>query len=157
AYQGVAFAYDYNPASPKLVALINNIAKGKDRFSLQVRLEHVERGTGKVLTPDELAKKFPGVQTPTEADTQWEIATNEISLKWVTNTQTNGDGKMFRADGDQPSRLTPRSDVLTWEDFKKAVSTFQPYRFAFRGHEKNIWRLRTSFHRMGRTSLLRYL
>jgi FRG domain len=161
SYQGVVFAYDFNPASPKMFARINNIPKGKTRFSvLRVPLEHIERGGGNVLTPGDLAKKFPGVQTPTEADTQWEIATNEISLKWVTNTRTNGDGKMFRADGDKPSRLTPRPDVRTWEDFKAVVPklpNFEPYRFAFRGHEKNSWRLRTSFHRTGRASLHNYV
>jgi hypothetical protein len=127
-----------------------------DGSSVAGTLHHIERGRGNVLTPNDLAKRFPGVPTPTVADTEWEITATEMSLKWVTNTQTNGDGKMSRSDGGRPSSLTPRPDVQTWEEFKKVVTIFDPYQVAFRGQEKNTWRLRTSFHRTGRASLRKY-
>jgi FRG domain len=157
SYQGIVFAYDSNPACPRMFAQINDIPKGKDRFSLHVRLEHMKSGPEKVLTPDELAEKFSGV--PTEADTEWEITPDAISLKWTTNIGTNG-GKMIRGNGDKPSGLMPHPGVQTWEHFKAVVPklpNFEPYRFAFRGHKTNTWRLRTSFHRTGRASLLKYV
>jgi hypothetical protein len=49
---------------------------------------------------------------PTRADTDWEVRPNEISLKWETNIGTNGEGKMFKGEGQTPSRLVPRSDVM---------------------------------------------
>jgi hypothetical protein len=45
SYQGVVSVYDSNPASPKMVAHINNIPKDKARFSLPAtRLEQVFLG-----------------------------------------------------------------------------------------------------------------
>ena len=81
----------------------------------------------------------------------------KILLKWGTNIGTNGEGWMVKTEGQSPSLLTPRSDVTTWEQFKKFVLTLEPYRFAFRGHEKNTWRLRTAFHRTGRANLMKFM
>jgi len=124
---------------------------------MQIGLSHMERGSGLVLTPERLAQKFPGVQMPTHADTEWEITQNQISLKWGTDIGTNGTGWMIKSEGQNPSLLIPPSDVRTWEEFKKFVLTLEPYRFVFRGHEKSTWRLRTAFHRTGRASLMKFM
>jgi len=155
-YAGVVFAYDNNPAFTTAFAHVE-IPKDKTTFSLGVSLEHMERGSASTLTPASLAQKFPGVQTPTHADTEWEVMPKKILLKWGTNIGTNGEGWMVKTEGQSPSLLTPRSDVTTWEQFKKFVLTLEPYRFAFRGHEKNTWRLRTAFHRTGRANLMKFM
>jgi hypothetical protein len=124
---------------------------------LRIDLAHVDRGSGRVLTSDDLAKKYPGVQIPTHADTEWEVTPNQISLKCKTNIGTNGEGWMVKSEGQNPSSLIPRSDVKTWEEFKRFVLTLEPYRFAFRGHENSTWRLRTAFHRTGRASLFKFM
>src|SRR5262249_24505001 len=89
-YAGVVFAYDTN-IGPRTFAQVE-IPRDKTTFSLPVGLEHLERGTGLVLTPDKLAEKFPGVEMPTHADTEWEVTARQILLKWRTNIGTNGDG-----------------------------------------------------------------
>jgi hypothetical protein len=94
---------------------------------------------------------------PTHIDTEWEVTPEQILLKWRTNIGTNGEGWMIKSKGQNPSALIPRSDVKTWEHFKKFVHTLEPYRFAFRGHEKSTWRLRTAFHRTGRASLMKFM
>jgi hypothetical protein len=93
---------------------------------------------------------------PTHADTEWEIGPKEMMLKWSTNIGTNGSGTMLKSEGVNHSALKPRDDVTSWEEFKKFVLTRDPYRFAFRGHGNNKWRLRTSFHRAGRASLVKF-
>jgi hypothetical protein len=154
-YAGVFFGYDNNPALPTAFAQVE-IPKGQTTFSLRVGLSHLERGSGLLLTPGSLAQKFPGVETPTHADTEWQVTPTQIVLKWRTNIGTNGDGSMVKSAGQNPSLLTPRS-VRTWEEFKKFVLTLEPYRFDFRGHEKNTWRLRTAFHRTGRANLMKFI
>ena len=155
-YGGVVFAYDHNISNPRTCALVE-IPKDRTTFSLRIGLSHVDRGSGLVLTSDDLAKKYPGVQTPAYADTEWEVTPNQISLKWRTDIGTNGEGRMLKTEGQSPSLLTPRFDVTTWEQFRKFVLTLEPYRFAFRGHEKSTWRLRTAFHRTGRASLIKFM
>jgi hypothetical protein len=59
---------------------------------------------------------------PTHADTEWEVMPNQISLKWMMNIGTNGEGWMVKSEGQNPSLLIPRSDVETWEDFKRFVT-----------------------------------
>src|SRR5262245_61180567 len=71
-YAGVVFAYDANIGFPRTFAQIE-IPKDKTTFSLPVVLGHLERGSGLVLTPENLAQKFPGVEMPTHADTEWEV------------------------------------------------------------------------------------
>jgi FRG domain len=155
-YAGVVFAYDNNVGVPRTSTLVE-IPKDKATFSLRAGLLHSERGSGSLVTPESVAQRFPGVQTPTHADTEWEVTPNEISLKWRTNIGTNGEGRMVKAEGQGRSRLIPRPDVKTWEEFKRFVLTLEPYRFAFRGHEKSTWRLRTAFHRTGRASLMKFM
>jgi FRG domain len=155
-YAGVVFGYENNLGAPRTFAHVE-IPKGKATFSLRAGLVHSERGSGSLVTPESLAQKFPGVQMPTHADTEWEVTPNQISLKWKTNIGTNGEGRMVKSEGQNPSLLIPRPDVKTWEDFKRFVLALQPYRFAFRGHENSTWRLRTAFHRTGRASLLKFM
>jgi FRG domain len=155
-YAGVVFAYDNDIGKPRTCAEVA-IPKDQTSFSLQgIGLAHIDRGSGLVLTPENLAQKYPGVAIPTHADTEWEVMPNQISLKWKTNIGTNGEGWMVKSEGQNPSLLIPRSDVKTWEEFTKFALTLDPYHFAFRGHEKNTWRLRTAFHRTGRASLMKF-
>jgi hypothetical protein len=155
SYAGVVFAYDANIGPPTFAQV--EIPKDKTIFSVPVGLEHLERGTGLLLSPQNWAQKFPGVVMATHADTEWEVTTTQILLKWRTNIGTNGDGWMVKAEGQTPSDLIPLSNTRTWEEFKKFVLTLEPYRFVFRGHEKSTWRLRTAFHRTGRASLWKFM
>jgi hypothetical protein len=156
SYAGVVFAYDNNNIGmPRTFAQVE-IPKNRATFSLRVGLLHSERGSGLLLTPESLAQKFPGVQMPTHADTEWEVTPNQIVLKWRTDIGTNGVGWMIKSERQSPSLLIPRSDLKTWEEFKKFVLALEPDRFVFRGHERSTWRLRTAFHRTGRASLMKF-
>ncbi|MGT2435648.1 FRG domain-containing protein [Bradyrhizobium betae] len=46
--------------------------------------------------------------------------------------------------------------LQSWAEFKESVFDLPPHQFIYRGQQSNAWRLRTSFHRTGRASLVRY-
>jgi FRG domain len=47
--------------------------------------------------------------------------------------------------------------VNNWAEFKDFAYSLDPDRYIFRGQERAVWRLRTSFHRAGRANLERFL
>jgi len=53
-YAGVVFAYDHNINNPRTCALVE-IPKDRTTFSSRISLAHVHRGSGLVLTLDDLA------------------------------------------------------------------------------------------------------
>ena len=55
-----------------------------------------------------------------------------------------------------PSDLKP-TVIKGWDGFKKVVNALEPKRYIYRSQESNTWRLRTSFHRMGRGDLERFV
>jgi hypothetical protein len=117
----------------------------------------MELGTGLVLNQQTLAAKFPGVTVPTRANVEWTIAPNKIDVKWQTSIGTNGVGTLQPSEGAAKSRLSPIPGITTWAQFKQHVLTLEPWRFGFRGQQNNERKLRTSFHRTGRASLMRFM
>jgi hypothetical protein len=92
---------------------------------------------------------------PRPVKTEWEIGTNEISIKWSAENGSTGEASLHRNQGDKPSEL-PVLPASTWSDFKDFAVSLEPYRFVFRGQGNNTWRLRIAFHRTGRAALLRF-
>lgn len=154
-YAGIVFAYDNNVGLPRTSAYVE-LPRGQNSVSLRAKMVSIERGTGALVTEEIVAQRFPGVQIPAYADSEWKIGPDEMSVKWETNIGTSGAGQIVRSKGHNPSILISLTDVKSWDDFKKFVLTLEPYRFAFRGHENSTWRLRTSFHRTGRASLIKF-
>jgi hypothetical protein len=155
-FAGVVFAYDNDRQFPRTMARVE-IPKQKSQLSLKVRLEHMDRGTGNILPKDVFVQRYPNVQIPEEADTEWDLSETKISLTWKTDVGTNGKGELSKSEAHLPSALGAIQEIQSWEKFKAFVRKLEPYQFAFRGHEDCKWRLRTSFHRTGRASLLRFM
>lgn len=61
---------------------------------------------------------------------------------------------LTRSEAGQPSAISAQES--DWGAYKEYVATLEPRRNLFRG-QKERWRLRTSFHRTGRTDLERFL
>jgi hypothetical protein len=155
AYAGDVFVYDNNLSFPATFGDIV-LPKDKTKLSLRIGVRHSLRGSGEELSKEGLAELFPGVRMNTYVDTEWDIKPKQISMKWKTDIGTNGEASTGKPE-ESSSPLTPSSDVTTWDEFKKFVLTLEPYRYVFRGHRKNTWRLRTSFHRTGRASLIKFM
>jgi hypothetical protein len=114
-------------------------------------------GTGLILDQQTLAQKFPGVVVPASANIDWTIGSHKIDVKWQTNIGTNGVGTLLPSQAAGKSQLVPVPGITTWAQFKHYVLGLEPWRFAFRGQQNSGWKLRTSFHRTGRASLMRFM
>ena len=153
---GTALAIDFNHALSSTVCELF-LPKGQNKFSLNIPVSSVDRNTCSRLSPADFAKLYPGVDAPTSADIEFEIVPPRISIKWKTDIETHGECTLSRGEGDKPSTLEALKDVTDWSAFKQYAAGLRPDTFIFRGQEKNIWRLRTAFHRTNRASLWRFL
>lgn len=156
-FEGVAYLNEGNRSLPSTVAAFRT--QNKDReFKFR---------TGLILpinplngTPDswEKLKQFfdPGTVIPEYADVEGSWDNNELRLLWTTNIETHGSCVLPRSKADQPSDLVAHPDAKDWNSYKLYVSKLEGRRYLFRGQNKS-WRLRTSFHRAGRSDLTRFL
>ena len=121
-------------------------------------LSPFDRQTGTPTTWQELKSRYPSdVRAPTLADTEWKISDEKIELSWQTVIDTFGNGSVQKSRASFPSEIVPLSQATSWEDFRRFARELEPYRYIFRGQMSNRWRLRTSFHRTGRTSLVKFM
>jgi FRG domain len=94
-----------------------------------------------------------GITLPETFDAEIELKDNNLSVKWKTSIGTFGATTVPRTG--EALDLKPLS-ISNWVDFKAYVSTLEPNRYIFRGHEKSTWKLQTSFYRSQRCGLKRY-
>jgi hypothetical protein len=114
-YAGVLFAYESNNSNPRTFFI--ELPKQQGRFTQRVELRAVERGTGRQLTRDELARR--DVPAREHANTEWEITPKQISLRWKTDIGASLDGRMDKSEAASRSVMTASASVSSWEDFKK--------------------------------------
>jgi hypothetical protein len=157
-YEGSAAALDVDLNLPPILAALMDIPKGETDFRRRVQLLPIDRQTGSVSSWEELKKHYPpDVRAPAFADTEWKVRDAKTELSWKTDIETWANGIVERSRAGEPSELNPLPDVKTWEDFRRFARSLKPYRYIFRGQPNNRWRLRTSFHRSGRASLMRFV
>jgi FRG domain-containing protein len=154
-YEGVAFAYNSSRDQPTIFAELK-IQKAQPKQSVRVQLPPIERGSGVIISPENLAKIYPTLTPATYADTEWDISPSQISLRWITNIGTNGTAQVLKSEAANDSDLVSLPTISTWKEFKEYAATLTPCRFLFRGQENNKWKLRTSFHRTGRASIPKF-
>lgn len=159
-YEGSASALDYNAELPPTYAdLIRApIPKGNNEFDLRVLLKPIDRMSGQPTNWEEIKHNYPSdVEVANYADTHWKVTGDKIEVSWQTDLGTHGKGVVEKSKGYLDSALVPIAEIKTWEDFRKFTRELEPYRYIFRGQTNNRWRLRTSFHRTGRASLVRFM
>jgi FRG domain len=94
---------------------------------------------------------------PQSAKTSWKLNGHSLDISWKTDIGTTGQASLPESRASQSSEIAPLS-INTWKEFKEYAATFEPYKYIFRGQEDAAkWRLRTHFHRTGRSDLLRFL
>jgi hypothetical protein len=157
-YEGTAAAIDHNVALPPTFAKLDNVPKGQKRFTLEVPLAPIDRQTALPTTWENVRQQYPdGLEAATKAMTDWTISGDEIHVSWRTDVETRGNGVVHKSRASAPSELVPLAATKTWEEFRQFARQLEPYQFIFRGQRSNQWRLRTSFHRKGRCSLLKFM
>jgi hypothetical protein len=108
---------------------------------------------GRLVLWDAVKEKYPGFTPAQSISGNLNLRPDSLELAWVTNIGNEGQASLPKPNIDKPSEVP--AQIKTWSDFKGFVAQFEGRGRLFRG-QNCPWRLRTSFHRMGRTNLLRY-
>lgn len=108
-------------------------------------------------------EEFPNIskeKIPKRGEIKGRCKKNEITGEYKTNVDKKYiKYKLYFYSSNKPSKYP--SKKISWEEFKDKVSKhYQHSKYIFRGHKgrkvKKEWRLRTSFHKTGRTDFFRY-
>jgi hypothetical protein len=153
-YEGFAFAHSHS-AEPVMIVDVR-LEKNRPQQKVALQLLPMARGSGNILSPEDLAQKYPELTFPTHAESEWEIGADQINITWLTSVGTSGTAKLEKSKGGEKTELVSLGSIKTWEDFRRYATTLDPYRFLFRGQENSTWKLRTSFYRTGRASILKF-
>ena len=155
-YAGTATAIGNNSALPPVLAVLPNIPKNQKQITLRGPLLPIDRQSGKAVQWVEISNQYGAdVTVPTYADVRFELENESLGVQWTTDIGTTGHSTLRKSRAEQPSALVPVADVTTWDKFRRFARELPPYRYIFRGQSGRL-RLRTSFHRTGRTSLHRF-
>lgn len=155
-FEGVAYLYDSDSSLPATFVPFITANKASS-FNLKVNVGPISKLTGNPSTWQEIQSQYPDVIFPSTADTEWNLSPNSLEIKWTTNIGTFGKMSLPKSKSDKPSEIKPLP-IHSWKDFKDFAVKFEPYQNVFRGQENSFpWRLRTHFHRAGRSDLLRFI
>lgn len=155
-FAGVLHFIDKSPDHASLVIWFETKDRAPHFVFRTTRIRPIDPSTGVADLMDRTEGKFPNAALPKYADVAGEWGARELRLRWETDIGTNGSATLTRSDAELPSELVPDPTVTSWDTFKQRVSALEGRRYLFRGQNRP-WRLRTAFHRTGRTDLNRYI
>jgi hypothetical protein len=155
-YEGYAILTDTQPGSPgSFVSFTTPDLSSK--FRMRLNIKPIDPNTAEPGDWDKMASLFPGFTFATYADVEFEWRTGQqLQIEWQTSMGGFGAALLEGSHASQQSFFQQIPTVLEWRDFREYVRKLDPYDFIFRGQEDSSWRLRTGFHRTGRTNLARY-
>ncbi|AVF05552.1 hypothetical protein C4375_18875 [Devosia sp. I507] len=108
---------------------------------------------GRPLSVEEVAREFPNGVADT-ADIKILLLADRLQVEW-SHRDSTGSAEVPHPNHQLPSQLRVRTDVGTWKEFKDVCRGGNRGDLIWRGQQQP-WRLRTSFHRSGRSDLTRY-
>lgn len=154
-YEGHVFAYNDNSLLPSMAAGIT-IPDKEAEFRLRLDLKPLNPNTGELLTWTQLAVRFPDTTFPRNAEVTLNQSCDNLQVSWTTDIGTSGTAELPKSQAGEPSECNALPNVTSWDQFKAYVNNLDPWRYIFHG-QKELFRLRTGFHRTGRADLIRFL
>ena len=152
---GTVTAYPGDSVPPAFTEV--RIPTGREAFEAVLPLQPIDFRTGNPVPWEMIAGQHPGLNMSRPADTKWSLSPDHtLYLSWVTDLGNHGIAVLRQGAPNVSPALKPLS-VTSWAEFKEYVTSLEPNRYIFRGHEENTWRLRTYFHRTGRADLRRFM
>jgi FRG domain len=155
-YQGRAFAYDDRTAMPSSYVFITTPGKANSFRLRSVPVWPIDPHSGNVTSWPAIAGAFPGVAFPSTADINWDWNGQRVQVDWTTDIGTSGFADLPKSQAGAPSAYQPEKGMQDWGSFKLYASSLEHRRYIFRG-QRQLARLRTSFHRAGRADLMRFM
>jgi FRG domain-containing protein len=154
-YQGVAYLREGDQTLPGTASFFRTKDKTTPFQFRTTLIAALNPLTGLIDSWDTLKGHYPEVTAIADyADVEGSWDSTALSLSWTTNLGANGSCVLQGSDAEEPSELVPLTK--TWDSYKQYVASLEGRRYLFRGQTKP-WRLRTSFHRAGRSDLNRFL
>lgn len=154
SYRGIAYLHEGDLQLPGTAATFTTANKEK-QFEVQAQVLPISPITGMVDTWENIKNHCPpGMIFPSFADVTVKWNEDTLELSWTTDIGTFGRSSLPKSQAHAPSTLTAKK--MDWATFKKHISDLDKQSFVFRGQIKP-WRLRTSFHRNGRSDLMRFI
>ncbi len=152
-YEGSASLIEHDPKLPNVVVSFRTNSKDP-KFNFRTTwLSIVHPILGTFHTPDDMKSFYPDFEFSSyvEGAGQWDA--NFLNLSWKAEKGAVGECKLSKSRAHESSRLV--SQQMDWAGYKLYSAQFINKKHIFRGQEKP-WRLRTSYHRKGRSDLFRY-
>lgn len=153
-YSGVAYLLPQDKTLPRVAASFVTPNK-KSPFSLRTHEIYAFEPSGVVpLKWDDVKKHFPpemAFSSYADVNGHWDDKT--LTLEWKSDLDGVGQCNLPRSRAGEPSEM--KAQQMTWNQFKSHLETLKTRALIFRGQSKP-WRLRTKFHRTGRSNLYRY-
>lgn len=145
------------PNNASLGFIVGQITPVEDALSptyTTITLRQFNPFTNQFLSPEQVAEVFKGAEVAKLVQARIEWNDTKMSVSWDSDIRRSGNAHLTRDNADSPSELCAQR--MSWERFKKHVATLPARKFVFRGQQEP-WRLRSHFHRTGRSDLLRYV
>lgn len=105
---------------------------------------------------NELESILPDAAHARTANISLSIKGDGLRFGFETSIPTSGDGLLQLSRGSEDSKIVPEQDIRSWPHFREYAVGLTPFTMVFRGQPVRR-RLRTSFHRSGRSDLDRYI
>src|SRR5450432_2593273 len=161
-YRGTATLFPDSRDLPDTMVFLETSDKA-ERFTLRtgnISVVHPIQGTFHTWEdlknlPEIKAKKlYERADVSTYVDVNGEWNAGSFSANWTDNNGIRSVTTIPRLTANNDSELQARR--MDWSEYKTYVAGLINRRYIFRGQNKP-WRLRTSFHRRGRSNLFRYV
>lgn len=152
-FGGVAYVFNENQAVAEVAVAFRTQDKST---TFKIRTRDISPIGKDTIIPEPLLRvshQYPGLIFPQYVDVSGSLADGKLNLTWKTNLGATGQSILELATADKPSDLS--ATRTTWEDFKGYVAKLDERQYLYRG-QNQPWRLRTSFHRAGRTDVARF-
>jgi len=153
-YSGVAHLLPDDGNLPRVAATLDTPDK-KSPFKARTHGLFAFEPNGVIPLPWKDAKQhFPAdVTFSSYADVQGEWDEKSLTLEWKNDFGAVGHCVLPRSRAAEPSELPVKE--MSWNDFKNHLDTLKTRALIFRG-QAQPWRLRSRYHRTGRSNLYRY-
>jgi hypothetical protein len=152
---GTATVYENDNRLPATFALVT-VPLNTSSLDIRVPLHPIDWNTGDPAPWSQLSHLYPGISMSAFADTKWRLSVDTLYVSWVTELGTFGLAVLSQGKPNAPSKRSPLP-VQSWAEFKIFAASLEPYRYIFRGQTDNNWKIRTYFHRTGRSDLRRFI
>ncbi|CAL77402.1 hypothetical protein BRADO3625 [Bradyrhizobium sp. ORS 278] len=155
-YDGMAYVFSRAPGVPGVAGRIRTKDKSRS-FALQIPIEIIT-SNGTIVPWDAVKDNYKGAPFDPLLTTIWSFEPGiGLEIQFHSASAGKGTANLLLSDGGRPPERQPLSTVNDWASFKRYALERDPARYVYRGQESNTWRLRTFFHRSGRSDLMRFI